>query len=382
MTVKAALEKDTATRIWGLTPRERLVRALSRMKGVVLSDESAIAEGDEVLLLRGDYVFDQRVLEGLVEAERVALRDPADHTLVAVRMKAPANALQLAGIDTGGLEEVTPDRIGLGLQSKLRKFDTPWVSRVAQGDRERIENALYDSAYKGVTDLITKWVWPLPARAVTRVCARRGIRPNHVTALSYLLTLLAGLAFWYGAYGPGLLAAWLMTFLDTVDGKLARVTLNSSRFGNLFDHILDIVHPPFWYLAWGVGLATQVPVAVYWVIFIAYIGGRLSEVAFKTAGPFSMFIWEPFDSVNRLVTARRNPCLLLLTLCWLLGAPYAGLLLVMLWTLISTVVLIIRVLQARRQVSRGAAVTPWLSRVEPRAERHRLVVRWFVTTND
>ncbi|OHV07752.1 CDP-alcohol phosphatidyltransferase family protein [Kushneria phosphatilytica] len=382
MTVKATLEKDTTTRVWGLTPRERLVRALSRMKGVVLSDDATIAEGDDVLLLRGDYVFDQRVLEGLVGSHQVVLRDPADHTLVAVRMKVASGDVQLADVDTTGLDEMTPGEIGLGLQSKLRKFDTPWVARVEDGNRERIENALYDSAYKGVTDLITKWVWPLPARAVTRFCAQRGIRPNHVTAFSYLLTLLAGVAFWYGAYGPGLIAAWLMTFLDTVDGKLARVTLNASRFGNLFDHVLDIIHPPFWYLAWGVGLAVQVPSIIYWLIFIGYIGGRLAEAAFKTAGPFSLFIWEPFDSVNRLVTARRNPCLLLLTLCWLLGLPYIGLLLVMVWTIISTVVLVVRVLQARQQVSRGAAVTPWLSRVDPRAERHRLVVRWFVSSHD
>ena len=42
-----------------------------------------------------------------------------------------------------------------------------------------------------------------------------------------------------------------MTFLDTVDGKLARVTLTSSPFGNVLDHSLDLIHPPFWYWAWG-----------------------------------------------------------------------------------------------------------------------------------
>jgi phosphatidylglycerophosphate synthase len=40
--------------------------------------------------------------------------------------------------------------------------------------------------------------------------------------------------FWHGDYGWGLLAGWVMTFLDTVDGMLARVTLTATRFGNLF----------------------------------------------------------------------------------------------------------------------------------------------------
>src|SRR3546814_17463336 len=56
-------------------------------------------------------------------------------------------------------------------------------------------------------------------------------------------------------FGWGLVAAYAMTFLDTVDGKLARVTLTSSPIGNVFDHGIDLVHPPFWWWAWIVGLA-------------------------------------------------------------------------------------------------------------------------------
>ena len=107
---------------------------------------------------------------------------------------------------------------------------------------------------------MTKWVWPAPARGVTRLCVRLGLLPNHVTALSWVLAILAGLLFYQGEFFAGLLAGWLMTFLDTVDGKLARVTVTSSALGNYFDHVLDLLHPPFWYLAWGLGLASFDPV--------------------------------------------------------------------------------------------------------------------------
>ena len=50
-----------------------------------------------------------------------------------------------------------------------------------------------------------------------------------------------------------------MTFLDTVDGKLARVTVTSSRVGHVLDHGVDLIHPPLWYIAWGLGLATFAP---------------------------------------------------------------------------------------------------------------------------
>jgi len=382
MTVKAYLEESSDTPLWGLTSRERLQKMLSTMEGVELAGGGMVAEtGAEILLLRADYVYDQRVLSGLANAEHVILRAPDDDTVVAIRTRLDAaSAVQpprIAEFVGHALEPVTPSSVASGLESKLRKFDAPWVARASAQNREPLENALYSAAYKGVTDLVTKWVWPLPARAVTRFCARNGIRPNHVTSLSYVLTLLAGVLFWYGHYGSGLVCAWLMTFLDTVDGKLARVTLNSSQFGNLFDHLLDLIHPPFWYLAWGIGLAFDVSNSIYWLIFVGYIGGRLCEGAFKTAAPFSMFIWQPFDSVNRLITARRNPNLIILTLAWLCGAPYVGLVLVMLWTLVSTVVLGVRVLMARK-ASRSAPLTPWLSNVDPVAERHHsLMVRWF-----
>jgi hypothetical protein len=100
---------------------------------------------------------------------------------------------------------------------------------------------------------VTKHAWPHVALPLTRWCAQRGITPNQVTALSAVLVGVAFWLFWEGHFALGLLAAWWMTLLDTVDGKLARVTLTSSPMGNIFDHGIDLIHPPFWYWAWAVG---------------------------------------------------------------------------------------------------------------------------------
>lgn len=75
------------------------------------------------------------------------------------------------------------------------------------------------------------------------------VTPNQVTILSIFLAIFAGLAFWGGYLVIGLLLGWVMTFLDTVDGKLARVTVSSSEIGEILDHGLDLVHLPLWYLA-------------------------------------------------------------------------------------------------------------------------------------
>ena len=164
---------------------------------------------------------------------------------------------------------------------------------------------LFSWSYKGVTDLVTKWVWPIPAQWMVGKCIRYEIRPNHVTLTGLLLVILAGICFTRGHYGWGLLAGWLMTFLDTVDGKLARVTVTSSRFGHYFDHGIDLIHPPIWYVLWGFGLETShlngfgfsVSTAL-WLIVIGYIAGRLAEGIFQWhLGKFRYFFvgirWIP-----------------------------------------------------------------------------------------
>lgn len=385
MTLDVYLVGDCGLRLWGLTPRQRLERQLGSLPQARLLDhgEPLPAAGD-VLLLRADYVYDERVLRGLLNATDIALWDPRGDTVVAARGDAGRwqgrTLLDVPALS--GLAAGLPETVAEGLQAKLRKFDKPWVAPVSTGNCRQLEKALFSGAYKGVTDLITRTVWPTPARWATKLCIQLGLSPNAVTAGSYVFAILAGWWFWQGAYGWGLLAGWLMTFLDTVDGKLARVTLTSTHLGNILDHALDLVHPPLWYLAWGMGLGLSWPFwppldAVLWLIFAGYVGGRLCEGAFKFVAPFSLFIWRPFDSVNRLVTARRNPNLLILSIAWLAGSNDTGLWLVAAWTLISTLVLLARLLQGVVLRRRGHEFQPWLSRIDPQAERHRPLVRLF-----
>ncbi len=385
MTIQVHLVDNCNVRLWGLTSRERLRRTLGKFPTARLCepDESLPDEGD-VLLLREDYLYDARVLQGLLNTKNVALQDPRDGAVVAAHVSAKelAGSPRLDGPAIETLSPVYPETVASGLQTQLRKFDPPWVARISEGNRDHLEKSLFNGAYKGVTDFITRCVWPVPARLATAWCVQLGLTPNQVTGASYVLALLAGYWFWQGQFALGLVAAWIMTFLDTVDGKLARVTVTSTRFGDIFDHALDLVHPPFWYLAWGMGLAATWTAglsltAVSWTIFIGYIAGRLCEGAFKFAAPFSLFLWRPFDSLNRLVTARRNPNLLILTLAWMVGANELGLLLVAAWTVLSTLVLGARVLWGVTLRRRGAQLQPWLSQIDLQAESHRLVVRLF-----
>ena len=393
MAIYVHLIAETNVALWGLTSRERLRRVLSRAGLSHFADDLEHVPADaSVLLVRGDYLYDTRVLNGLAASREVILLGADGAVAVAAHVPASEATRIKACIEAGksapipsGLQTATPQAIGAGFETKLRKLGEAYVLPITAADQAALERRLFDGSYKGVTDLVTKWAWPIPARWATRLCVRLGILPNHVTAMSWLLAILAIYLFAVGHFGWGLLAGWVMTFLDTVDGKLARVTVTYTDFGNLFDHVLDVVHPPFWYLAWAMGLTRDGAdvlgfslATVAWLIFGGYIAGRLAEGLFRRKlGDFSIFAWRPVDSFSRLITARRNPSLIMLTVGAVMGRPDLGLVAVVLWTLISALFLWLRVAVAWQEKSASGALQPWMAASDSDARRRSLAYRWF-----
>jgi phosphatidylglycerophosphate synthase len=357
----------TALRVWGLASAQRLQRQLAR---VGAGNNEAAAHR---LLLRADWVYDEAILRGLARAAReLALVTAQGQCVAAVVTAADAGeaaARVAAGSVPAGLPTVTPEQIADGYNDALRKREPPYLLPLTAESLPAIEARVFAGAYKGVTDFVTLHVWPRPAREVTRWCANLGITPNMVTSLSLVLVVLAMMAFWQGHYMLGLLAAWPMTFLDTVDGKLARVTIQSSPFGNVFDHYIDLIHPPFWWWAWIVGLVPAgLPLEqsrlVLTVIIAGYLLQRLEEGLFILFFRMDMHVWQRFDSWLRLFTARRNPNLVILTIATLFGRPDIGIAVVALWVAICLVLHALRLVQAALARRRGP-LRSWLDLPRP-----------------
>jgi phosphatidylglycerophosphate synthase len=317
-----------------------------------------------VLLLRGDAILDERLVAGLAEAPGTALVAPelgvVGAHVAASEAQAAAAALRAGDLAAAlpTLREVAPSDLAPAYIANLRKFEAPYV-HAAHPDRAReVEALTFAASYKGITDLVTRWVWPAPASMVTRWCAEAGIRPNTVTLWSWVFAILAMALFAKQQFAAGLAVAWAMTFLDTVDGKLARVTLTSSRLGDVLDHGLDLLHPPFWYLAWAIGTGSAHPLEI-WIVVGGYVVGRLLEGAFLAAFKIETHSWRPIDSLFRTITARRNPNLILLTVGTGFGRPDLGFTLVALWTAVSLGFHALRLGQAFATRARGTAIVPW-----------------------
>lgn len=379
--IRFRLVGDCSVPVWGLSSLERLRRQLKQAGVCDQINDAEPVPAATVLLLRADHVFDQRIINSLADAPGTVLEVFEDNRPIPVAahvdvpLMAEVERLLSGEASVAGrlsLRHATPESISGAYIEELLKSEVPIAVRLRADQQGALERRLFDGSYKGVTDIVTKYVWPLPARWATRFCANTGIRPNQLTFVSITLVIVATVLFAQGWFGAGLVLAWFMTFLDTVDGKLARVTVNATRLGHWLDKLLDIIHPPFWYIAWGIGLSGALaPSAgelrlLLGAIVGGYIAGRLAEGGFTLfLGGFSMFTWRPFDSRFRLVLARRNPCLIVLTVAWLVGRPDWGLIAVAVWTVLSALVLLARFFQALYERLTSGPLNPWLQAPRP-----------------
>ncbi len=395
--ISVYLFKPCPVRLWRLTSKERCRRVFAKHEIVnFITNLKQLPKHHSIIMLREDYLYDDRVIDGLIQQPNSILTiTRKDETIpVAAHVDHESARETLARLEKDELpptDAAGPNLVGVAeltsaYMSRLRKFDQPFILPISAADQPLLEEHLFSWSYKGVTDLVTKWVWPGPARHAVGFCVKHGFTPNQVTLVGFFLALLAGLLFYNGCYGTGLFAGWLMTFLDTVDGKLARVTVKSSKFGHLFDHGIDLIHPPLWYLAWGAGLAgygigSLSPAAwqlMLWLILGGYLGGRLVEAVFTLyLGRFGIFCWQPRDSYFRLITGRRNPNMILLTLSWLLGRPDIGLWAVALWTSASSIYLSYRLYLALQSRKNNGPLKSWFTEIDPKACKEMTAVKIF-----
>lgn len=289
-----------------------------------------------LLVLGGADVVDPRVIAHLAGApvdlaflepdapsRGTALRLPADAKGPAPDesslREAAERALARGDVKPFALEDFD------GYVQKLRRELAPYLFRVEDEDAAaRVERFLFWSNYKGSTDFMTRYVYPPLVWAMVRPLARRRVHPNWITAINWVACFGAIPFFLAGEWLPGMALAYWMSVLDSVDGKLARLTHTSSRIGDLADHGLDIIHPPFWTLAWGFALGGGTTASLAYqagvLNFGLYATDRIVTAIFRQRTGRSIHGVTPLDVRMRTVISRRNVNLALLTVALLVDA--------------------------------------------------------------
>jgi phosphatidylglycerophosphate synthase len=359
---------SNATPIWGMTATERLRRIAAQQR---LSFD---AVGSPAILANLVFAFDPAWLPWLRARPGTAITRngiPILAYCTTVEQRAAAETAMLSNSTLPATDNFTfhpaEDEAGI-YNDALRKRERPFAEPLTPGTVPAIERASYAGAYKGVTDLLTKYLWPTWAFHLTRLAAGIGLSPNGVTAIGTVLCVIATIAFWNGWFWSGLATGLVFMVLDTVDGKLARCTITSSALGNAWDHGIDLIHPPIWWWAWATGCAAYgrpLDDTTFWIVIgtmlFGYVAQRAIEGAFIAGFGMHIHVWRKFDSDFRLVTARRNPNMIILFAGLLITRPDWGIVAVAAWTAISLVVHLVRLIQAFLLRHSDSAVTSWLA---------------------
>jgi phosphatidylglycerophosphate synthase len=362
-------------------PAELAARAIwsrsNASPGARLRDVLAGARGEPVIALAADTVVDPRVLDRLAWSETpAAFIAPQAQRGVALRLDADLSDACWEAIGAGGLDAIVREAVARGeVQpmpesafarwiANLRRDLAPYAYRVSdRASCATAEDAVFWSNYKGSTDFLTRYVFPPFVRWALGPLTRHRVHPNAVTLVSIALALGAIPVFASGHWWIGLAMAFAMAALDSVDGKLARITFTSSPKGDVLDHGLDLVHPPFWYMAWGYGAAGGVasdPVFLATCAMLGiYILDRMIEKLFSAATGHPIAACEPIDVRMRTFISRRNVNLVLFTLGVVAGAPRAALWVILGWQIASALFHVVRLAQCwsaggKRDAARGA----------------------------
>lgn len=328
----------------------------------------ADAGGRALLALEADSLIDPRLLRHVARASGsfgVRFDDP--HVAV-VRLEAWPSTAALADsslaaradawIASGALKEMPLADFPAYLP-KLRRTLPPYGLRVrTDDDRERAERFLFESNYKGSTDFFTKHVYPPLVWRILQPLARMRVHPNWVSALNVVLAIAAIPLFAGAHWVSGLMLAYTMSVLDSVDGKLARLTFCASKLGHVLDHGLDVVHPPFWYVAWAWALSGADPhSAIFWASLVMtgiYVLDRLATEAVTRLTGKSIHAYAPIDVRMRTWISRRNINVPIFTLGLVVGAPTAAFAIIVAWQILTFAFHAVRLVQIARDV-RGAA---------------------------
>jgi phosphatidylglycerophosphate synthase len=366
-----------ALALFGVPPLERLrrsVRSLIRADQVTLSGTHATAaawpsvriDAQDAATPLGERL--RRALAGtegpLVALDAAHLTDPrlirflsTARPCVASRGEGPQRAVALS-LDRSVADAIPPQAANLqavadallgagrienlderafpAYVDKLRR-SLPWWQYVVEdaATRKRLEKRLFWDNYKGSTDLLTRWVYPPLVWPLVRLCTALKIPPNVLTVGSVILAF-AAVPLWLDAHWlAGFVCAYAMSVLDSVDGKVARLTLTDSRIGNWLDHGLDQIHPPFWYFAWAWGLGARGPedtlymTAVWLIVF--YVADRLVLRVARQRIKFALHAATRLDGVVRSVIARRNILMTIMAIALIFDAGPAGLMLCTAW---------------------------------------------------
>jgi 1L-myo-inositol 1-phosphate cytidylyltransferase / CDP-L-myo-inositol myo-inositolphosphotransferase len=330
----------------------------------------SVPRGERLLVLFADFYCDARLLRALAEAQRDSvLIDSNPPPVIAPLWRESVSCAALLSSewfsgenrDRSLREELASDLTGgriAAIDAAQQEAYLPDMRRSVRPiffpapspeNRPLAERLLRDTTQKGVLDFPALAHAPIEKWIVSHLC-RTSITPNQVTLATAVLGIGVTLLYSFGYLLVGALSALVVGILDGVDGKLARLKVQTTKIGK-GEHALDYCIEMSWWaaLAYHFHLTGQVRYAyAIWLAFFVFdVLDRLAKWSVERKLARSLDDVSRFDRVVRYVSGRRNIYTWLFAFCLLIGHPALGFVLLSGWGMASAAIHILRAFQIR-----------------------------------
>jgi phosphatidylglycerophosphate synthase len=272
----------------------------------------------------------------------------SESTAVVEELKQKLDAHEIEAIDAAKVDDY--------IVSMRRHVRPLCFSAPRPQERYLAERIILDAAQKGTLDFPAYVHAPIETGIVSLLCKTR-ITPNQVTIAGFIVGCAATAAFVLGRIGTGLLAAIAFGIVDGLDGKLSRVKVETTERGK-WEHHLDYLIENSWWTAIAFHLwhTAQLPNAFYFLalLFGSHLLDEFEKRKAKMATGRLLDDVAPFDRAFRLIAARRNVYVWVLTGGFLLGAFPQSYTILCGWAAVTAVVHLLRSVWICNAVRRGA----------------------------
>ncbi len=259
--VLLAEDRLAATRIAGLTARERALRVARKVGATrvfVVEDARERAElvawrgarTCPLLVIRADQLVHTPLVEPLVQRRRTAIAVASEKPAVEdLTPGSYAGALLATGDDAArvldGLARGDSDAAIATRLADAEKISHGEIARApiaTPAQRRAAHELLYRILVKPQDNAITRYLYRPVSFPLTRLLVWTPITPNQI---SYLVAAMVAVGCWMTAHAShgwaiaGTAVVLAASYVDCCDGEVARVKLLSSRRGAWIDTIVD-----------------------------------------------------------------------------------------------------------------------------------------------
>jgi phosphatidylglycerophosphate synthase len=319
-----------------------------------------------LLVVRGDAVFDGRLLQLLAtqRSPAVLVDSAVPSKLQSLVAQAPdalhakvcgAALLQRDWVSTqngplenainNGLEQNTIAAVDVtdqpsyspALRRKLRPF---WFPAPPPARVKLAERILLNSVQKGTQDFPARVHAPLETFLISKLC-KTAITSGQLTVSWIILAFGTTILFATGHLIGGIVLALIIGILDGLDGKQARIRVETSKAGKIehwFDSFFEVVWPTA--LAYHFYVSGQLPDALFYLalLIVAEALDGIGKLGVYGAAEKSLVEPGLFDRFVRLVGGRRNIYVWVLIACVVLGMPEKSLIVMAFWEVATAAV--------------------------------------------